>query len=280
MQNLIIFKKLLNIIQQEEKVFERKHLSKKIIYLSGIIAIFIIIGCFCFAISQLMQYSHYPFFHVLSLGSIIIALACHVQGFGELQTGKTQKQLEMERWRGIVILLFPVFIAIGCSILNSAYLGETKLNKQILGFFLCTYPLILVFIFSGYIEHKMNKSDNIHDKLNDQQEKITSDVIHAKLMLERLGIAHNYAYTIEQFFALDKAGLSLGSKVWKRKQVKLYFEIIKFSPRKRISDIKEIKKKGSKTEYIPRLVEKYAMPNLNSQRQSLYKEFKTISKNN
>jgi hypothetical protein len=132
-----------------------------------------IIICICiFYVFQIFDRNfHSSFFHAFSFASIIMMLSIHIYSFFEPKREKDQKQLEMERWRGLLLLFVPVLMVIGCSILNTAFYGETRLNKQILGFFLCSYPLMLLFLFGGYIESKMNKSDNIHNNLKEQHDK-------------------------------------------------------------------------------------------------------------
>ena len=152
-------------------MLKRKYFILKLKFIGEIAAIFII-GFFMWSsFSMSTIYHRYPLFHVISICSIIIILSVYVYGRLLSKKGKSQRQLEMESWRGLILLIIPLFIIIGCSILNSAYLGENKLNKQILGFLLCTYPVVIILAFSNYIEKKMNKSDKIHNNLKEQHDE-------------------------------------------------------------------------------------------------------------
>lgn len=152
-------------------MLKRKAFILKLKFLWEIFAVFLIGFLICYSFSISTIYKNYPLFHIISITSIIIILGVHAYGRLLPKKGKSQKQLEMERWRGLIMLLIPLFIIIGCSVLNSAYLGETKLNKLILGFLLCTYPVIIIFAFSNYIEKKMNKSDKILNNLKEQHDE-------------------------------------------------------------------------------------------------------------
>ena len=74
----------------------------------------------------------FPSIYFYSFSLILTLFIIFLEIFS-IYDNKKRGQAEIPPLIGPILLCVPIFMTVGCSILNSAFAGETALNKQILG---------------------------------------------------------------------------------------------------------------------------------------------------
>ena len=121
----------------------------------------------------------FPSIYFYSFSLILTLFIIFLEIFSIFENKKRKKKGETEipPLIGIILLFVPVFMTVGCSILNSAFAGETALNQKILGFFLCIYSIIFLFLSGTHLWWIFNKTDKLYTKSQEDLDKSNKQLI-------------------------------------------------------------------------------------------------------